>query len=104
MGSRGCIGVRCAKSKPVVRRRSGSLRASLVSGGMGGSQALPSRAAGNKVLRPNRERGGERMRSSSFDIFYAITQERCQARLLPSDSARVLGRSVRHELNLPGKE
>jgi hypothetical protein len=44
------------------------------------------------------------MRSSSFDIFYAITQERCQARLLPSDSARVLGRSVRHELNLPGKE
>jgi hypothetical protein len=44
------------------------------------------------------------MRSSSIDIFYAIPQERCQARLLPSDSARVLGRSVRQEINFPGKE
>ena len=44
------------------------------------------------------------MRSSSIDIIYAIPQERYQARLLPSDSARVLGRSVRYELNLPGKE
>jgi hypothetical protein len=79
MGSRGRIGVRCEKSKPVARRRSGSLRSSLVSGGMEGSQALLSRAAEQQSAPSYWQREGEQMRSSSIDIFYAISQERCQA-------------------------
>lgn len=70
----------------------------------GGRQALLSRVARQQNPRPYRQREEEHMRSSSITVLYAIPQERCQARLLPSDSARVLGRSVRHELNLPGKE
>jgi hypothetical protein len=61
-------------------------------------------SGGQQNPRPYREREGEQMRSSSIAIIYAIPQERCQARLLPSDSVHVLGRFVRHELNLPGKE
>jgi hypothetical protein len=55
----------------------------------------------NKESRPNREREGERMHSSSIDIFYATSQRKYQASLLHLDAERVFGRSVRYELNLP---
>jgi hypothetical protein len=71
---------------------------------MGGSWGPPNgEERGNKELRPNGERGGERMRPSSIDIFYHTTQQRHQARRVLSDAASVFRRSVSHESKFPGE-